>query len=86
MDEMGRRPALYEICVCGKLGGHWSDWCGGLSFTTEEMDDGSHVTTLRGQVADQAALRGVLAQLWDLGLTLLAVRRIEIEGSEHREV
>lgn len=85
MDEIGRRPAFYEIRVRGKLGGHWSDWCGGLNFASEEQADGSCVTTLTGMVADQAALRGILAQLWDLGLTLLAVSRIEAETSEHRE-
>jgi hypothetical protein len=85
MDEAGRRPALYEIRVRGKLGRHWSDWCGGLSFSSEEMEDGALVTTLTGMVADQAALRGILAKLWDLGLTLLSVRRIEPESSGHRE-
>jgi hypothetical protein len=85
MDEMGRRPALYEIRVRGKLDGRWSEWCGGLSFASEQAEDGSLVTTLTGTVTDQAALRGILAKLWDLGLTLLAVSRIEAESSGHRE-
>ncbi len=85
MEEAGRRPARYEIRVLGKLGGHWSDWCGGLSFASEAVEDGSLVTTLTGMVADQAALRGILVKLWDLGLTLLSVSRIEPEGSEHGE-
>jgi hypothetical protein len=85
MDEPGRRPTLYEIRVRGKLGSHWSDWCGGLRFASEEMEDGSLVTTLTGMVADQAALRGILAKLWDLGLALLSVRQIEPESSRHRE-
>ena len=41
MDEMGQRPALYEIRVRGKLADHWSDWCGGLSFASTEIEDGS---------------------------------------------
>ncbi len=85
MDEMGRRPVLYEIRVRGKLGGHWSDWCGGLSIASEELADGAHVTILTGMVADQAALRGILAKLWDLGLTLLSVSQIEPETGRHRE-
>jgi hypothetical protein len=85
MDEPGRRPTLYEIRVRGKLGGHWSDWCGGLHFASEEVEDGSLVTTLTGIVADQAALRGILAKLWDLGLTLLSVRQMGPESSGHRE-
>ncbi len=85
MDEVGRRPARYEIRVLGKLGDHWSDWCGGLRFVSETVEDGSPVTTLTGMVADQAALRGILVKLWDLGLTLLSVNRVEPEGSDHRE-
>ncbi len=81
MDEAGRQPAHYEIRVRGKLDDHWSDWCGGLRFTSEAVEDGSLVTTLTGTVADQAALRGILVKLWDLGLTLLSVNR----SSEHRE-
>lgn len=85
MDEVGRRPAHYEIRVCGKLGDHWSDWCGGLSFASQALEDGSVVTTLTGLVADQAALRGILSKLWDLGLTLLSINRIEPERSGHGE-
>jgi hypothetical protein len=85
MDEMGRSPALYQIRVRGKLGEHWSDWCGGLSFASQEAEDGSQVTTLTGMVADQAALRGILTTLWDLGLTLLSVSQIEPGSREQRE-
>ncbi len=83
MDE--QRLAHYEIRVRGRLGSHWSDWCGGLSFTSEAIADGSFVTTLTGTVADQAALRGILCKLWDLGLTLLTVNRIEPGLSGPRE-
>ncbi len=75
MNKIG--PARYEIRVCGRLGDHWSAWCGGLAFTSDTMDDGTVVTTLTGLVADQAALRGILAKLWDLGLTLLSVNQIK---------
>jgi hypothetical protein len=85
MDEVGRKPALYQIRVRGKLGSHWSDWCGGLDFASEEAVDGSLDTTLTGIVADQAALRGILTKLWDLGLTLLSVSRIEPESSRQGE-
>lgn len=81
MDEVGRRSALYEIHVRGKLGSHWSDWCGGLTIASTELEDGSLVTILTGTIADQAALRGILTKLWDLGLTLLSVSRIEPESS-----
>ncbi len=82
MDKMGRSPAHYEIRVCGKLGDHWSDWCGGLRFASDTMEDGAVITTLTGVVADQAALRGILAKIWDLGLTLLSVNQIKPEDGE----
>jgi len=35
------------------------------------------VTELTGRIPDQAALMGMLAQLYNLGVTLLAVERLE---------
>lgn len=81
MDEIGRGPALYEIRVRGGLGSHWSDWFGEMSITSEVLEDGALVTTLAGRVADQAALRGLLTKLWDLGLPLISVCRIESEST-----
>lgn len=59
----------YRIKVKGHLEGPWADWFGGLAVTLEE---GGH-TVLRGPVADQAALHGLLRQVRDLGLTLVSV-------------
>lgn len=63
----------YEIRVSGHLGGHWTRWFGDLTIT---HDDDS-TTTLRGGVADQAALHGLLAKVRDLGLTLISVTTVE---------
>jgi hypothetical protein len=38
-----------------------------------------NVTTLRGMIKDQAALRGILVKIWDLNLRLIAINIIEIE-------
>ena len=59
-------PAHYELRVEGHLDEHWSAWFGGLTLIRE--DDGT--TTLRGAVADQAELHGLLAKVRDLGATL----------------
>jgi hypothetical protein len=63
---------IYQICVKGHLDHHWFDWFDGLTITHHE--DGTMV--LVGPVADQAALRGLLTRIWDLGLPLLSVNQI----------
>jgi len=66
-------PADYEICVEGALGSSWSEWFAGLSIRSEPAGR----TILRGKLADQAALHGVLMKIRDLGLVLVAVNRID---------
>ena len=68
--------ANYEIRVRGHLPSGWSDWLGALTIAHEE--DGT--TTLTGELADQAALYGVLTKLRDLGVTLVAVTPVEEPG------
>ena len=63
-------PAHYEIQVGGHLDEHWSTWFDGLTLT--HRDDGT--TTMRGVVADQAELHGLLAKVRDIGATLISVR------------
>jgi hypothetical protein len=62
-------PVLYEIRLDGHLDAHWSTWFDGMSVT--RADDGT--TTLRGLLADQAALHGLLAKVRDLGASLVSV-------------
>ncbi len=63
------QPVLYEIRVAGHLGEDWSDWLDGLEVTKEPGGE----TILRGPLADQSALLGVLNKLHALNLTLLLV-------------
>ncbi len=58
-----------RIWVKGHLSSQWADWFGGLC--PECRADGT--TLLRGMLADQAALYGVLDRLRDLGLELRGV-------------
>jgi hypothetical protein len=62
----------YEIRLKGHLNARWADWFDGLSLT--QQSDGT--TLLSGSVVDQAALHGLLAKVRDLGLPLIAVRRM----------
>lgn len=69
--------AVYQIRVQGCLDDHWAGWFEGLTLT---RDVAQGTTLLTGSVPDQAALHGILAQIRDLGLTLVSLTRLEIEG------
>ena len=74
MDTRSEREGdWYEIRVQGRLDDRWSTWLDGL--TLSQTDDGT--TVLRGLVADQAALHGLLHKLRDIGLPLVSVARTE---------
>ena len=64
---------IYEIRVEGHLSSSWSDWLEGMSIHHESNGE----TVLSGPIVDQAALHGVLMKIRDLGLPLVAVRRVE---------
>jgi hypothetical protein len=59
--------------VQGVLDDRWSAWFEGLRIASDQAGQ----TTITGPVADQAALHGLLAKIRDLGLPLLAVRRLD---------
>ena len=73
------QPANYSITVEGQLTDNWSDRLGGMSITKSSSGDGSVITTLKGQVRDQAELFGVLNSLYELHLPLLAVNNWPID-------
>ena len=66
-------PGRYEIRLKGHLDSRWAAWFDGLSLTNES--DGT--TTIRGPVADQAALHGLLQKVRDIGLPLVSVTQIQ---------
>ena len=65
-------PAQYEIRVAGVLDGRWAAWFDGLRISVEGEE-----TIIRGLVADQPALHGLLTKVRDLGLCLISVRRLD---------
>jgi len=66
-----RWPARYEVRVDGVLDGHWSQWFEGL-----RIDHHGGETVLSGTLPDQPALHGILDMVRDLGLSIIAVRRL----------
>lgn len=75
---MDHQPQLeqspyYQITVAGHLDPTWAEWFDAL--TLAHAPDGS--TTLTGTLVDQAALHGVLNKIRDLGLSLIAVQRLQ---------
>jgi hypothetical protein len=72
-------PGQYEIRLKGRLGSRWAAWFDGLSIA--HGSDGT--TTIQGQVADQAALYGLLQKARDLGLPLISVTPVEPGHTGH---
>ena len=74
---MGRFEAFrYEIRVAGHLDARHAEWLGHLELSPGFRRD-QPVTLLRGRLADQAALHGVLDMLQALGVVLLEVVQLE---------
>ena len=66
-------PDFYRIQVQGRLDPSWSGCLGGMRITTREIEGEESVTTLIGNVKDQAALAGILNAIYNLHLPLLKV-------------
>jgi hypothetical protein len=71
--ETGRRAQVYEIRIKGHLDSRWAAWFDDLSLTRESEG----TTLIHGELADQAALHGLLQKLRDTGLPLISVTQIE---------
>jgi hypothetical protein len=63
----------FEIIINGYLDNQWSDWFSGMEIIYNDRGE----TILRGPVADQAALHGLLIKIRDLSLTLISVNPID---------
>jgi hypothetical protein len=75
-EWIGQGSMEYEIVLEGELGDEWASWIG--AGASGERSRG--FTVLRCDVADQAALYGILRKARDSGLPLVSVRRVGDEG------
>ena len=76
------KPNFYRIAVQGRLDESWSDWLSGMDIAVQENDDDFDITTVTGEVVDQAALHGILNRIRDLNLPLLSVQLIRPSNLE----
>ena len=72
-------PVIYQITVQGYLDERRADWFDGMAIEPQVDAEGMSITRLTGEVVDQAALHGLLRKLYDLGLSLLSTKRIEVD-------
>lgn len=67
------QPANYAIKICGALDERWLTYYDNMVLEVEDRGKHRPITTLTGQVPDQAALIGMLTLLYDLRCPLLSV-------------
>ena len=72
------RPVTYEIKVPGVIDVSRTDWAAGLKITFESEAHDPAITILAGEF-DQAALHGLLRQLYSMGLPLISVNCFELD-------
>jgi hypothetical protein len=70
-------PASYQISVQGRIDATWSDRLEGMTIYLSSAETDSPVSTLEGELSDQAALAGVLNTLYELPLPVLLVKRLK---------
>jgi hypothetical protein len=69
-------PATYRIGVQGRIPASWCDRLAGMTITEDAPEGEPPVTTLLGELSDQADLAGVLNTLYALHLPVLLVERL----------
>jgi hypothetical protein len=75
-------PAVYQIRVQGRIPARWFDGLQGMTVDVADQGDGPPVTTLEGELLDQASLVGVLDGLYELRLPVLSVECLKGMASD----
>ena len=71
-------PATYRIIVQGRIASELSDRLEGMSIRTRPPEGDIPITTLEGELSDQAALAGVLNSIYELHVVVLSVECLNI--------
>ena len=70
------QPGIYQIKIQGRLSEGATRRFDEMAITVETNDIGIPITTLTGQITDQAALHGIVARIRDLGLPLILMELV----------
>lgn len=76
----GTSPTTYHIRIQGSLSPILCSWFGDVHIHSQSHNE----TLLEGDFADQAALRGLLDQLWNLNMTVLSVTQPEMDSTPEK--
>ena len=76
MVNQTNEQATYHIRIQGHLDVSWSDNLSGMAISPVGEQEGLQETLLTGELADQAALMGVLNTLYDMGFALISVTKV----------
>ena len=71
-----RTKSPYRIFIDGVLNDRWFEWFSTIEVSVEHSEAHPSFTILTCPAIDQARLRGVLNQIWDLNLNLISLQQI----------
>jgi hypothetical protein len=69
------QPGYYHIRVLGRMGSSWAEYFEPLTIDFESGTQGETFTLLTGTIIDQAALQGILHNLYQLGFPLISIEK-----------
>lgn len=72
-------PATYRIKVRGRIPPRWRQRLEGMTVTECLTGAGPSMTTLEGELADQAALAGLFNTIFQLHLSVVSVECLSAE-------
>lgn len=78
-------PAIYRICVVGDMDKEYAERYWGMKLSFVEETSEPEQIALVGEVADQAALVGIINALYNAGHTVLSVERIHPDADHPAE-
>lgn len=78
-------PATYRICIMGVIESGLAERYWGMTSDPVERISEPEQTMLIGEVADQAALVGIINALYNSGHTVVSVERLHPDADPHMD-